>query len=213
MALNKDEIQSSKEELRYIFDNVCNWLKFAEARNTGLIVVNAAVAGVLIKALHDVKEEASPRVLTIIALVLFITAIVIGIISQFKERRGIVKMVEAARPYKNRSGRPATHPNIYYYGDLAQLFNAGLKQIKDAKTNGVPTTTIWVGDTIKEEMVKRFHLGQGDWGEVEDDLIQQIGMNSLIAYSKYRMFDAAFFFALLGFFVSIAMVIVRGCCH
>jgi hypothetical protein len=98
-----------KSELKYIFANVNEWLKFAEAKHAGLIVLNAGlVVGIISSYLNIQSSIFKPCLL--IGVICFGVSICLSIISLF--------------PITNNSffnRKDLTSPNLYFFGHLAYL--------------------------------------------------------------------------------------------
>ncbi len=95
-----------KDELKYIFGNVNEWLKFSEAKHAGLIVLNSAI---IIGILSSTKMPFE-KWTTIISLSVFTISIVASLISQFPKTSNFLVRYENIQ-----------NPNIYFFGDLAKI--------------------------------------------------------------------------------------------
>lgn len=95
-----------KEELKYIFGNVNEWLKFAEAKHAGLIVLNSAIIIGVFSSNSKYFENWSVYI-SLIALGLSILS---SLLSQFPATSNFLVR------YKEKE-----NPNIYFFGDLAEI--------------------------------------------------------------------------------------------
>jgi hypothetical protein len=105
-----------KEDLKDIFQNVNEWLKFAEAKHAGLIVLNSGlVFGIL--TVYSAFAQHLHWSLIILSLLFLGTSIFLTLISLYP------------RTYKNIiSTKKIKNPNLYFNGSIAQL------NIEDFKT-------------------------------------------------------------------------------
>tara|TARA_B110000902_G_scaffold210996_1_gene241571 strand:- start:1055 stop:1549 length:495 start_codon:yes stop_codon:yes gene_type:complete len=95
-----------KDELKYIFGNVNEWLKFAEAKHAGIIVLNSAIIIGVLSSNNLPFEKWS----IIISLVSISISILASLISQFPITSNFLVR------YKH-----IEKPNIYFFGDLAKI--------------------------------------------------------------------------------------------
>jgi hypothetical protein len=102
-------------EIRLIFGNVNDWLKFAEAKHAGLIALNCGILFGILNIYKDYHTYISKTEL-ITSILLFIISILISTISLF--------------PRKHKISRKCTNisdPNLYYAGHLSKLNVDSLK--------------------------------------------------------------------------------------
>lgn len=113
-----------KSELKYIFGNVNEWLKFAEAKHAGLIVLNAGlVVGIISGYLNIQSSIFKPCLL--IGIICFGLSTFLSITSLFPVTQNI---------FFNR--KEVTNPNLYFFGHLANLsINDFLKELKKVDTS------------------------------------------------------------------------------
>lgn len=97
----------AKSELKYIFANVNEWLKFAEAKHAGLIVLNSGLAIGILSSYSDVKPFIY-KIPVVIGIIAFGISVFISIASQFPQTQNIF--------YNNKE---VTNANAYFYGHLA----------------------------------------------------------------------------------------------
>lgn len=117
----------SESELKYIFSNINEWLKFAEAKHAGLIILNSAIViGILASysSIHHCLFKPS----ILIGLVCFGTSMFLSIVSQFPITQNIIiKKLNIQ------------NPNLYFFGHLSKFEVQDLiKQLKNVDTNYIP---------------------------------------------------------------------------
>lgn len=101
----------AKSELKYIFANINEWLKFAEAKHGGLIVLNAGlVVGILSSYTNIQNFIFKPTIL--IGIICFGFSVFLSIISQFPVTQNI---------FYNK--KTIQNPNLYFFGHLTHLDN------------------------------------------------------------------------------------------
>lgn len=101
----------AKQELKYIFSNINEWLKFAEAKHGGLVVLNAGlVVGILSSYTSIQAFIFKPTVL--IGVICFGISVFLSIISQFPITQNI---------FYNK--KEIQNPNLYFFGHLSHFDN------------------------------------------------------------------------------------------
>lgn len=118
----------AKSELKYIFANVNNWLKFAEAKHGGLIVLNAGlVVGILSSYTNIQNFIYKPTIL--IGIICFGISVFLSIISQFPVTQNIF--------YNQKT---IQNPNLYFFGHLSHFNNQTfIDEFKKVDTNFNPS--------------------------------------------------------------------------
>jgi len=97
-----------REELKYIFSNVNDWLKFAEAKHGGLILLNSAIIIGVISVLPDSKLFDSYSAAA--SLAICGCSILISLASQFPTTSNL--LIGASNK---------ANPNIYFFEDLSKM--------------------------------------------------------------------------------------------
>jgi hypothetical protein len=117
----------AKPELKYIFANINDWLKFAEAKHGGLIVLNAGlVVGILSSYTNIQCFIYKPMVL--IGIICFGVSVFLSIISQFPVTQNI---------FHNK--KAISNPNLYFFGHLSHFDNQDLiSELKKVDTTFSP---------------------------------------------------------------------------
>lgn len=101
----------SKAELKFIFANVNDWLKFAEAKHGGLIVFNAGFIIGIISSYTDIQHLFYKPTILIGVLCFGISAF-LSLISQFPTTQNLFY-----------SKKAISNPNLYFFGHLSSLDN------------------------------------------------------------------------------------------
>lgn len=101
----------ANSELKYIFANINDWLKFAEAKHGGLIALNAGlVVGILSSYTNIQNFIYKPTIL--IAIICFGISVFLSIISQFPVTQNILF-----------NKKTVQNPNLYFFGHLSHFDN------------------------------------------------------------------------------------------
>ncbi len=170
-----------EEQLQKIFANTNDWLKFAEAKNFGLITLNAA----FLFGLSQINFESGSFWKTIsfcvlspfLYISLFFTLLsffpILSKISKKEELKGLLGWLSSKIDKEN------DFENIHYFGYLRKLGKIKFIEEFKLKTKGVELFT-----------------------EYEEELVTQILYNSRITWLKYQLFKIAGFFTLSGIIVS-----------
>lgn len=111
-TLNKKFIKmESKSELKYIFANINDWLKFAEAKHGGLIVLNAGLVIGILSSYNNIQQFIfKPSIL--IGLICFGISVFLSIVSQFPVTQNTFSKKKKIQ-----------NPNLYFFGHLSHFDN------------------------------------------------------------------------------------------
>lgn len=152
----------AKPELKYIFSNINKWLKFAEAKHGGLVVLNAGlVVGILSSYSNIQVFITKPAVL--IGVICLGISVFLSIISQFPVTQNI---------FYNK--KEIQNPNLYFFGHLSHLDNITfIDELKKVDAAFAPT-------------------------KLDNDIINQILVNSRIAQAKFSFFKFASYLTAFG---------------
>jgi cytochrome c biogenesis protein ResB len=161
------------DNLKEIFQNVNDWLKFAEAKHAGLIVLNSGTIFGLISIYKDYKGTLT-WFIVFISVLLFGISMLLSFISIFPRMKISVK--EKSK---------IDTPNLYFFKHLAHL------KVKDLKTK-------------LEESDKSFHAN-----ELDEDLMNQIIVNSQITVYKSNLFRAATICTISGLVIPLIVVFIK----
>jgi hypothetical protein len=166
-----------KEDLKEIFQNVNDWLKFAEAKHAGLIVLNSGVIFGILTLFKDYKAY-MPFPAILLSLLFFGVSMFFSFVSL---------LPKTSNKIKNEKG--ASNPNLYFFDSISKLTETEFK------------TEL---NKIKPDY---------QFTRLENDIINQIIVNSIIASSKYKFFKCALYFTIGGFTIPILILIIRLLCH
>ena len=168
-----------EDRLKYIFENVNYWLSFAETKNAALVGFNSTVIIGLL-AIINTENIALNLAVNYVLTPTFTIAIFLSLIALMP----VLKYFKS----DNKKAKYNDNSNIYYFGTLKDLSPKELLRILDStETNEV----------ISDMTFNRF----------ERDLANQIIMNSGITWAKYRFFNIASYFTIIGFLLSILLYI------
>lgn len=160
------------EQLKYLFANVNDWLKFIEAKNTALIALNGAAALGLTQVVNNsIKNEIVNYFIIYWLIPLLVLSLITSLvaITTFAHKLSGYSYVKRLRS-----------KNLLYYGYISSLtiavFTAKLRHSQFYYNNGSPYT-----------LTKADYL-----------LINQIHTNSKIAFGKNRLFQYALFLSIFA---------------
>lgn len=171
-----------EEQLYKIFNNVNDWLKFAEAKNVGLLTLNAVIVFGIIQINFkegSIIEKAGFYILIPFAITSFLTALIslFPILSKIEKGIYVKNFIDS---FSNSIDQEKKIENIHFYGYLK---------------------------TINEnEFENKFLFKIGSthaFSQYEKELANQIIHNSRIAWLKYQLFKIGAFFFLFGIVVFI----------
>ena len=117
----------SKSELKYIFSNINEWLKFAEAKHAGLIILNSAIIIGILSSYNNIQHcLLKPSIL--IGFACFGISMFLSIISQFPITQNIIIKKTVVQ-----------NPNLYFFGHLSNFEVQDLiNQLKTVDSNFIP---------------------------------------------------------------------------
>lgn len=184
-----------EEQLYKIFNNVNDWLKFAEAKNFGLLTLNAAIVFGLTQITFS-----NDSVIKIVAFCVFVPFSILSfipcLISLFpivtkiesKNKKGEVRnSMKFINYLSNKIDKDKPFENIHFYGYL--------KDLKEEK--------------FEKEFLKKT-VSKDEFTAYERELVTQILYNSRITSLKYKFFKIGAFLFLIGIVVSVfALPIVK----
>lgn len=167
------------EDLKFAFANVNDWLKFAEAKNGGLLALNVATLIGILQCDKSLFETYLPiRVLLIVAFCLS-SAICVYSISP------IVNITKLFNKLEIRKFNTDKHTlNYLFFGNIARLTP---DQFQEVFLLRVPNVILTSSDK---------------------DLVGQIVQNSEIALQKFKIFNLAAWITFIGFIISMFTVVM-----
>lgn len=149
------------EQLQYIFNNINDWLKFAEAKHSGLIALSSAIL-LATPAILKRPKKVLWRIIFILPAILFGVTIYISL-SSFSP---VLEKVSNPKEVIETE-------NHYFFDEISKMDNAAFKRSISDSTNYIFT-----------------HL--------EDDLIDQIIINSRITSLKMKSFKKSLLYFKIG---------------
>jgi len=166
-----------EEQLQKIFANVNEWLKFAEAKNFGLLSLNAAIVFGFTQTNFSNKSVIHESGFYIVAP-FAILSFLITLISLFPILSKIEKGTYAKswiNSFCNFIEKEKTFENIHFYGYLKELDETEFESMYLEKIESKDKFTLY-----------------------EKELVTQILYNSRITWLKYQLFKIGAFLFLLG---------------
>jgi hypothetical protein len=160
-----------KETLKTIFDNVNEWLKFAEAKHAGLIILNITII-FGIATIHKDYKEIIPLILILVPILFLFISIILTLISFFPKTKN-----------KLTNSKKVNSINLYYFGSLKNCTEVDFKH-----------------ELTKVNAAYNFD-------KFDNDLINQILVNSNIACSKYTLFKSAIISTIIGLAVPFSFLL------
>lgn len=164
--------------LRDIYDDVNNWLKFAEAKNGAIIALNSALIFGILKFFTSLDDV--PVLLSLFAFVglfMLTVSIIIALLS-FIPR--------LTHPYI-KVDKISTNDNLLYFGDIAKYDKVDYRQ----------KLTAMIATKKDEENEKLI-----------DSKISQIIVNSKITFIKYKQFEIAVWLTISAFLTPLGAYIL-----
>lgn len=180
-----------ENQLRNIFTNINEWLKFAEAKNFGLLTISAAFIFGLTQI--DFPEDSKVAFAAYCVFIPFaVLSIVVCLISLFpiltKIKNGKWTKSWIDR-FSNFIDKENKFENIHFYGYLRDIKEEEFEREFLQKTNSAEAFT-----------------------DYERELVAQIIYNSGIAWLKYQLFKIAAFIFGLGLILSVLFYVILCIC-
>lgn len=166
-----------QEQLRNIFNNVNEWLKFAEAKNFGLLSLNAAIVFGFSQTTFgqdSIIEKAGFWVFAPISVMSFLVSLIslFPILSKIEKGKKIKTWIDWIC---NLFGKDKKFENIHFYGYLKDIEDDSFEAIYLEKVKSTEQFTPY-----------------------EKELSGQILYNSRITYLKYQFFKVGVIFFITG---------------
>jgi hypothetical protein len=168
--------------LQNIFNNVNDWLKFAEVKNFGLLSLVAAIS-FGITQIDFAENNVIQKVAYYILPLFFILSFLVALVSLFPIIASIEKdshVKSWINKFSNFIDDEKKFENIHFYGYL--------KYLDDSEFEAEYLTKVGSTESLNQ---------------YEKELIKQILHNSRIASLKYQLFKISAFLFLVGFVVCI----------
>ncbi len=206
-----------EEQLQQIFANVNDWLKFAEAKNFGLLAVNAAVA------FGFTQSTITNDSLKVAGYYIFVPFAIASMIPSLLSLFPILTAIESAP--KNRSKRVISWLsnliskegiiiNIHYYGYLKTLNKTTFESEFISRFTQHNAHSPEAGTSPPQESgAPKINSKPSNFTGYEIDLVEQILYNSRITYLKYQLFKIGATLFLLGgiFFIAVSFLMMLLC--
>ena len=180
-----------EEQLQKTYTNINDWLKFAEAKNLGLLTLTAAIAfGFTQVSFHEGSS------IKTVGCYIFLPVTLFSFLSSLLSLFPILSKIEKGNLVKswitklsNLIDSEKSFENIHYYGYLRELDEAEFESKFLEKVNSTESFT-----------------------KYEKELSIQILYNSRITWLKYQLFKIGAFLFLLALIVSIiSLPIIHFC--
>jgi hypothetical protein len=136
----------ANSELKYIFANVNDWLKFAEAKHGGLMVLNAGLVFGILSSYSNIQDFISKPVIPF-GIICFGISVFLSILSQFPVTQNL---------FYNK--KTISNPNLYYFEHLAHFDEQDfINEFKNVDNAFVPTKldTDLVGQILVNARIAR----------------------------------------------------------
>ena len=167
-----------KEDLKYIFDTVNSWLKFAEAKNTALFAFNGAIIFGVAR-LYSSNTALNQCVEIYLANIsIFLLFSIIVSISSF------LPILHTTFTYNSKKSRSKT-PNLYFFGDISTFDSKSYLSALSEASGSIYTEN-----------------------KLDEQLAQQIIINSGIALRKYNYFDISIWLTSAGVFTPVITLFI-----
>lgn len=98
-----------RQELKYILTLINDWLKYAEAKHGGLIILNSGLVIGILSSYGNIQSYIS-KLPTLFGLVCFGISVFLSILSQFPVTKNIFYL-----------SNEVINPNLYFFGNLSQM--------------------------------------------------------------------------------------------
>ncbi|WP_284199734.1 Pycsar system effector family protein [Alicyclobacillus sacchari] len=112
--------EAMKEELKYLFDKVNDWLKFAEAKHIALITFDTAALFGLISLLTNSSVSATIKV----PIATFVVGIGLSVLISLFSFSSITN----SNKFFRRKAGPAQHDNLLFFGHISKYEESQYKE-------------------------------------------------------------------------------------
>ena len=170
-----------RDELNKILSHVNDWLKFAEAKNAGLLALNmAAVAGIM---QGFSTSDNTDNIFKWIMVSLFTISICIVLFSFLP----VLRQVFIYKKYDDQQfDAEKDKLNCYYFGDHAKINCSHLIKLLSSK-----------------------HAPQYVTNSLDVDIASQIITNAEIAIRKYKLFTVSAWISFGGFVMGLILILTK----
>ena len=171
------------DQLKTIFANTNDWLKFAEAKNAGMLALDIACIVGILRGDAAFKDPIKPFEGVMLALLCISSCLCIYTI--------LPVLNKWFRFYKKLSNEEfkekQNYINVFYFGDISTLSK---EQYKEVFQNKSTASTL---------------------SAVDDDLIFQITINAEICFQKYKIFNISAILTLGTIVVGFLSILYLAC--
>ncbi|EOC99334.1 hypothetical protein [Caldisalinibacter kiritimatiensis] len=174
-----------EDKLNSVYNDIYNWLIFAEAKNAALLTLNSSLLFFSFKFINT-KVSCIPVLLIYLFIILILISSIICLITfiaKLYQNDFIEKCII------NKLGTPSLEDNILYYKDIAK----------------------YSIDNYYNTFFKKYNVNNNlNTNEITylKDLINQIIIISKITYKKYFLFNIAICFTIIPFIVLLFLLIL-----
>jgi hypothetical protein len=182
------------EKLRIIFQNVNEWLKFAEAKNAVLLAFSGTAMTVTLAVLATVQNLPNSLRVGLLGATALLCVCAFLCAWSFLPKTNLEKILWSRR-MSFQAMKPQVEDNLYYFGHLRKYNSVTLlDSVNQGYLNGAASLP---------------------YGKEAQDLASQIVVNSSIAFRKYQLFTYAAYLltaaiTVLPTFILISLVVFRG---
>ena len=171
-----------REELKYTFTNINDWLKFAEAKHGALITFNVATIFGIFQIIEKLNEkEQFYKTAFIIVIALLMVSILVSLYSFIPITRPKPDCMSKEDFERKREGL-----NILFYKDI---HNLNYHQVIE---------------------LMKLNLGENkDVNGFDEKLAIQIVNNARITYQKFRLFHTGGWFTWIGIFGFVFLLVLK----
>ena len=124
-----------KGEIKNIFANINDWLKFAEAKHTGMLILNSGVIFGLFTVLKDYQYYL-PKTAILLSLICFGLSMLFSIVSLYPSSHNI-------QPRRKK----ITNPNLYFNQHISML------NVEDFKSELIKIDTNYKFDKLDDDLI------------------------------------------------------------
>lgn len=171
------------EDLKYTFNNINEWLKFAEAKNAGLLALNAASVIGILQA--DGAFNSNIKVFEGIIIILFCTSTCICFYTVLPVLNKWFRFYKKLDNNEFNNAVTSDSLNALYFGDITKLSSEQFISLFEHKHSIKLTTP-------------------------EKDFGNQITNNAEISWQKYKLFSIAAWFSFSAFVMGVFLVIINA---
>ena len=167
-----------EEKLKFIFNNVNDLLKFAEAKNGVIIAFNGAVIFQLFEIIKDINSSNIYFICLIVLIGFWILSFIIALISFFPIINNTL--------FSRKNKRKANKDNLIFYGDIAK----------------------YKEEEYLQALSSSFKAEDYSCTNFEKNCANQIIINSRIALNKFKCFQISLVLNLLGATIPLLILLI-----